>query len=67
MRCALDEIVIPPMPTRKQVCEILGITYAELKRFDYAGDIKRHPSCVHPVKYIGSSVRDFAMGKVEKH
>jgi predicted site-specific integrase-resolvase len=60
MTLKLDNTVIPPLPTRKEVCEILGLSMAEVKRLDYDGHIRRSPAFGCPVRYVGESIRDFA-------
>lgn len=63
VRLSLDNVVIPVCPTRKEVCEILGLTMAEVKRLDYEGHIRRNMGFSKPVRYVGGSIRDFAEGR----
>ena len=63
--CELDQVVIPPLPTRRQVGLLLGLSMEEVKRLDYEQQIRRHPGFGKPIRYVGGSIRDFAEGKVK--
>lgn len=66
MVLSIEQAIVPPFPTRAEVAKILQLTYAEVRRIDAEGWIKRAPMYGSPVRYVGKSVRDFGEGKFSR-
>lgn len=63
MTCSFEQKTIPPLPTRKEVADLLELTVREVLRLDEEGFIKRHPAYGNPVRYYGWSVKQFWTGE----